>query len=360
MKYLKLKPNNTLFLRDGQVFDRGENMWLRSRFFPHPSVFYGAIYSNIISCNIEKKNKLIGLKPEELKDILQINKIYIYDEEDENENLFINSPLDLFKNDRGEIKFGELEEIKENSKVKKILCPPSNSYKRVDGEYIEILTFSDSYIKGNDFALNTYREDEFYLNSYKVGIEKNKSRNVAEDDSLYRMDLSRFKSKDLSYLVEYEIKDETLSFSNEGFLKLGGEGKTCKYKVLNEKTRPYSINGLEKKYKQKCSNNKVKIVLTSPAIFTEHGWKPNFEGDIKIIYSSIGKPVYIGGFDMYKKRPKPMYKAVPSGSVYVLESDLFVNKKLMEIKDILDKNIKDSLDTFRGFGKFEVMEYKED
>lgn len=61
-----------------------------------------------------------------------------------------------------------------------------------------------------------------------------------------------------------------------------------------------------------------KLILITPAFFKE-GWKPDMESlgvNAQLISANIGKPVSIGGWDMDENYPKPMSKAVPSGSVY--------------------------------------------
>ena len=41
--------------------------------------------------------------------------------------------------------------------------------------------------------------------------------------------------------------------------------------------------------------------------------------DVRMVGACIGKPIGIGGFDIVKKTPKIMKRAVPSGSVYLFE-----------------------------------------
>jgi CRISPR-associated protein Cmr3 len=37
--------------------------------------------------------------------------------------------------------------------------------------------------------------------------------------------------------------------------------------------------------------------------------------------AAVGKPIYLGGWDMKARAPKPMLKGVPAGSVYYLRVD---------------------------------------
>jgi len=40
---------------------------------------------------------------------------------------------------------------------------------------------------------------------------------------------------------------------------------------------------------------------------------------LKLLTAAVGKYSCIGGWDLVKKRPKPMFKAIPAGSVYYFE-----------------------------------------
>jgi CRISPR-associated protein Cmr3 len=98
------------------------------------------------------------------------------------------------------------------------------------------------------------------------------------------------------------------------------------------------------------------LYLSTPAIF-KTGWKPDLEKKFGIkadlVAAVVGKPLHIGGFDMVKREPKTMYKAVPAGSVYyykVTEGYELVEEKLQ------GKAISDVLKT-QGFGIAYVGNY---
>ena len=89
------------------------------------------------------------------------------------------------------------------------------------------------------------------------------------------------------------------------------------------------------------------------------GWLPSFldkklEGyweelglNVKLITAATSKPKYIGGFDMKKRRPKPMTRMLPAGSVLYF-------KILDEVEKIkLPRKIKlidDGVKAKEGFG----------
>ncbi|MEN3045343.1 MAG: type III-B CRISPR module-associated Cmr3 family protein, partial [Candidatus Hydrothermales bacterium] len=86
------------------------------------------------------------------------------------------------------------------------------------------------------------------------------------------------------------------------------------------------------------------------AIF-EKGWIPrwinektligDFEGiQLKLIACVVGKYVRVGGWDIARGEPKPMYKAVPAGSVYYFR--VLNGKSIEEVKKAFHlKNISD-------------------
>ena len=46
---LQIRPNDTMFFGKGKPFNVAENSWVQSYTMPMPSVFWGAIYSAILS-----------------------------------------------------------------------------------------------------------------------------------------------------------------------------------------------------------------------------------------------------------------------------------------------------------------------
>ena len=98
-------------------------------------------------------------------------------------------------------------------------------------------------------------------------------------------------------------------------------------------------------------NGFVKIYLATPAIF-KNGSLPEFiskgsyEGiEFELLNMAIGKPIFIGGFDMKKRQPKPMKKAVPAGSVYYLRSN-----KAQELASKLHSKSISEINPEQGFG----------
>jgi len=149
----------------------------------------------------------------------------------------------------------------------------------------------------------------------KIGIGLSKETGTSEEGKLYRVGMSRLDN--LSLLIDFE----GLDLPGRGMMKLGGEGKAVSYQ--KHESVNFSVD------KSKLDGNRFKLYLSTPAIF-KNGWLPQWidestlEGEykglkLKLLTASIGKPILIGGFDMKARKHKPMYKAVPAGSVYYFE-----------------------------------------
>ena len=118
-----------------------------------------------------------------------------------------------------------------------------------------------------------------------------------------------------------------------GILRLGGEGKCVSY--LAERIPEINISSLEK-----SENNRFKLYFLTPAVF-DKGWIASWmeTGEYKglgfnFLGAVVGKPLYLGGFDIKARKPKIMRKAVPAGSIYNFElKEGTVKSRFEELKN---------------------------
>ncbi|MCP4107696.1 MAG: hypothetical protein GY749_19480, partial [Desulfobacteraceae bacterium] len=179
--------------------------------------------------------------------------------------------------------------------------------------------FLKSYLMGEE-SVNYVKLSDYMVSEPKIGIRRNNITHSIKAGMLYRIEMKRLesakkpgkKTQSISLFAEFE----GLTLPEKGFLKLGGEGKSAYYSP--------SAAGLIDKLE--LGGNRFKLYLAAPAVF-EKGWLPRmidentFTGkfndlEFQLETAVIGKPLHIGGFDMKKKKPKPMRKAVPAGSIY--------------------------------------------
>lgn len=374
---VKIKPNDNWFMNTGRPFEKRQEGWLESAIFPAPSVFYGALFSSLIFQNSGMLNEMENTDLEEYqKTRLAIENIYLYDEEQK--DIYIKAPLDLYiDEDKKVYEYGEFEEIQDIEgnifgKGIQIMHPPHNdyySYERADEYYIKLSKILGSYANHME-NLELKKADYFINNSYKVGIEIDRENNTAKDGFLYRLDFKEFKKREFSFLLEINMSKD-IKFNEKGAIKLGGEGKTAYYNVVydesdesmeNKNKIPYDIRKFAEEYnKTKIQGAKFKMIFLSPLVIeqdkkTESLLKCEVNEDIEILGGVIGKPEYIGGFDIKRGKPKATQRAIPKGSVYVgrLKND---DLKLEDIEDKIKKYF-DTYEDYKGYGKFLIVPVK--
>ena len=360
--YIKIKPSDTLFFRDGFTFKIGLNNYLQSLDVPYPSVFYGAIFSAILRQGgfTYIKNKINGIKEIEnvkakkvesdklnscLKETFKIDDIYLYDEI-ENE-IFIHSPLDIFYNDYMK-KIGEydIENHTFNSPEDEI-----DKFKRADDSFIKVHDLIKYYAENNMKDIELYPKKYFFNKYIKTGITIDQDSKTAKDKHMYRIDMTEFCDKKFSYLLKCEIDSKKIDLKND-IVRLGGESKLAAFThtfknldVINEIKNFYENTTIKE--------NKLKVILTSPMIIDDKKYNDLKNDQIRIAVT--GKPNYVGGFDMAARHKKEMRKAIPSGSVLIVEDDNFIGKKIEKIKIEFLESLQER---FRGFGSTIIVPFR--
>lgn len=337
--FINLKPLDTLFFRDSKPFNMGEDTWADGIFPPYPSVYYGALRSHYFAGDIEKLS-LANENGDPTADLI-IERVYFKI----GSGYLLPTPRDLvarkseLKTDKAnmdddddvDVKILSCEDISSipsSCPLKYALIPEKKDdvYQHPEGSMMSTEDLS-TYFRGRKHCANEGNnlkvklKERYLMMEPKVGIARNNFSRSSLEGMLYRVGMNRLKGLSIS------IRFDNLQIPDMGIMKLGGEGKTVKY----EKESEFSA-----KFEQapEIKNGKFKIYLSTPAIFN-NGWIPGwlnknengeYTGEIpgtgckvRLLAAAVGKPCHIGGFDMKKKRPKPMRTAVPSGSVYYFE-----------------------------------------
>jgi CRISPR-associated protein Cmr3 len=188
------------------------------------------------------------------------------------------------------------------------------------------------------------------LEEKKTGIKKSRKTLSSEEGYLYRIPMVKLK-KEASLLIEI---DGISNCPGSGLLQIGGEGKIVKIEKKESDNQLMTLMDINFKFENKI----FKLYFATSAIF-ENGWLPRwvnkstFEGEykgikVKLVSCAIGKFNLIGGWDLANNRPKPMYKAVPAGSVYYFkildDTPAEKIKEVFHLKNISDINLEE------GFG----------
>ena len=353
---IEINPLDTLFFRDGKPFTMGEETWSNSIFPPPPSVIYGALRSAYFANHIDDLEK--ANEEDDPTKGLKIKGIYlkISNEIKISDEIFFPLPMDCVKKKDG--KEGEgfmllpaLAEgfVSNYPKLDKILIGSDNKVENIQNGIFSKLDFEEYLNRKTADNIYYLKIDNCLMNEPKIGIALSSQTHSSQEGMLYRVDMKRLENKrgeKISIVIDFDGPN----LPEKGMMKLGGEGKTIKYNKY-EKLINIGFPQFEENTKQ------FKIVLTTPAIF-EKGWLPEWINEktligefnglkMKLLTAAIGKPVHIGGFDMKEKRPKPMFKAVPAGSVYYLE---LISGNMKEVKNVFHQKAISDFYPEQGFG----------
>ncbi|SFL97420.1 type III-B CRISPR module-associated Cmr3 family protein [Halanaerobium salsuginis] len=342
MSLLKIKPLDNTFFRKGDPFNKNINNHLESMDTPYKSTFFGAIFTALLTENDQFRQEFFKNKIYDHKKILIIKNIFLYDDFD----VYIKAPLDLFidKDNIFNLKRSEFKELRliTNSVFKYNLESPEEDYIRADDYYISVYDFIREYKKNKILSIELKHKDEIFIKNTKVGIGLDKDSYTVAEGQLYSLAETEFKNNDWSYLVEYELKNESnyfkdnyeseISYLNSGYLKLGGESKVCKYNKIDEKDLDDLKEFNENQINQ--DTDLMRILLLQEVYFKKNIREIfNEKSPVKILGISNPKPIYIGGYDMQKKAAKTMYRGYPAGTIFLLEKNdssnikLFLNKQ---------------------------------
>lgn len=353
---IKIDAIDTLFFKDGKPFSMGEETWADGIFPPPPSVIYGAIRTAYFA---ENPNEFVKANTENDPTYNLVLKGINFDFADDE---YFQIPLDYakIKNNADEKAF--LLKSTKNVQLSSSLLNSnffelSSNNKKIDEEIESVSESIISYSSLKRYLRNESSEkvpfiriSELVQTESKVGIGRdNITHSTGHGDDpmggkLYRVGMKRLSEKkvndkkvnSLSLIIDFE----GLQIQDKGLLKLGAEGKVAYYKSIENYSKIFSEEELNE-----INDKTFKLYLINPSFF-KNGWLPDFENNfllkefqLELINASIGKPISIGGFDMANKTPKPMRKAVPSGSVYYLKSS---NSSFKEIyKQLNGKSISD-------------------
>lgn len=175
----------------------------------------------------------------------------------------------------------------------------------------------------------------------RLGIELSPSR-TAEFGRIYTVVFSRMEDKG-AFLLWLESSTEELTnlLPKEGFLSLGGESRAAYFRQIEEGddipnplggTAMGNLNNELITYLVHTKSKRFKLYLLTPAIFgngwlpdgideTNYKWEPIKGVSVTLKAAAVGKAQPVGGWNLVKKAPRTLLRAVPAGSVYYFEAD---------------------------------------
>lgn len=361
---LFFEPLDVLFFRDSKPFGAGEASFA-STTFPLPSVFFGAIRTKLLSehCgdfNLYRDNcqrcskkdnceiRVVIGTPEDSGE-LRVKGPFIAKESGAFEYFPMPKDVIEFKDKNGGLDL--LRPIRSSPVTTDLKLPIALPWIRNTRafENAEGFIAKDElmkYLKG-EIPLKTDVE-ELYEKEYRVGIKMSKKTGSSETGFLYSIEFLRLK-EEVGFTFYFEGLDK-INFK-PGIITLGGEMRVAKVSSIEDVEWDF-----EEVKKEIESSKLFKLYLATPAIF-DRGWLPSFinrnlEGEksglkFKLISACVDRAVPISGFDIAERKPKPILRAVPAGSVYyfeLLEGDIEKLFNTFDFQSISDKNLE------AGFG----------
>lgn len=337
---IRITALDTLFFKDGKPFSMGDETWADGIFPPPPSVIYGALRTAFFGENISELSKANEDNDPTLN-LHLLNLCYSI-----GGTKYYPSPRDLVL--EGKDKKLHLLSLSSKKLVSNYLMDShfTTGIKNVESadDYLISNTNLIEYLNGKA-GFGGVPINEIVTSEPKIGIGRDRSTRTASEGKLYRVGMRRLESSKREKL-SLEVEFDGFTLSDSGCLKLGAEGKVSHYSNSED------ANGIGFPFVEAQEVKKFKIYLLTPAFF-ENGSEPDLKKEpwsklsgIKLISAANGKPISIGGFDMKKRIPKEMMKAVPAGSVYYFES---ADDASGFIKEIHGKSISEYRDK-EGFG----------
>jgi CRISPR-associated protein Cmr3 len=293
---------------------------------PPPSVIYGAMRTAIATQN----DIPFGEVPEKLdKNTFRITALHYKIAGD----TVLPLPLDLVEYDKSpHIK--EAEEDKKRHEVKPLILVKTSGLvtkaakksifhlqatghepvEEIENGFI-VTTELEQYLEGHLDTTKALKLTDYILNEPKIGIGRDDLTNGVEEGLLYRTDIKR--SNDLQIGVSFDLAGyRDLS----PLVRLGGEGKLAFFSTT---CIPFRAIGKAIAFR----GNRFKIYFSTPALLVNG--VPDLSRFLgmkaTLVAACVGKAVPVGGFDMVARQPKPMYRAVPAGSVFYYESETDVS-----------------------------------
>jgi len=171
-----------------------------------------------------------------------------------------------------------------------------------------------------------FSEEQLFQGEPRLGIARNNQNRVPLEGLLYQTQHIR-PHEDLAFQVEVTGIHAGIKLPKSGQVRFGGEGRLASVEINEPEP------GLEPKRPESGAETRgIVLCLLTPADL-DGDWKPpGFQprrvnntttwtgmiGGIRLelLAAAIGEPTYRGGWDMARRRPRPMRAWLPAGSTW--------------------------------------------
>ncbi|MBI5576798.1 MAG: hypothetical protein HY896_10610 [Deltaproteobacteria bacterium] len=363
-KAFSLHPDDLLFFRDGKPSARGEDHYLRSLFPPNPSTLYGALRTRRL---MDEGISLDGLDEVAWRSMGSALRMELGEWGGFGEmtirgpwlvkdgSVLLPVPADLglvFKEKSGKkqtgIKFAEVqipacERIERMVRYRPVdvdrgrcshplaLMTPffleNGKWEEVPGD-IEPEMSSGWFLKPEgiirwmdgilpDKTSLVHRTD-LWLEEMRTGVGLKESERTHEEHQLYTFGHIRLKT---NVALGFEVSGSGLAFG--GHIRIGGEGRTAR--LDDGPLFPFT-----KSMTVERTTRRVAVCLGTHSLTRTGVYFPGFSERIlsgsvggipcRLVGAVVKGHVLVGGWDLARKEPKSLRRAIPAGSVFVFET----------------------------------------
>jgi CRISPR-associated protein Cmr3 len=157
-----------------------------------------------------------------------------------------------------------------------------------------------AYLNGENITESVSLAD-YIISESKIGIYRGRDTGAVKKGMLYRSPLMRLNNAAIAANIN--------GANVKGLIRFGGENKIANFTEYDSGISPSGAIG---------DDGRFKLYLETPAIFKK-GYLPELPVKAALLTAAVYGYDNVGGFDMKLRRPKPMRRAVKSGSVYYYE-----------------------------------------
>lgn len=377
-----IRPLDTQFHRSGLPFDAGKDTEVDSFFPPYPRTLYGALRAAGILCSggcldfkaFAPGNEQVFGNRTQFGSLRLLGPVpaRLIDKDKPRYDPYLPIPLDLVAAKKGGRR-GCLRLLSPGKKpgagrdhdpsrlqpALHWICPPDDEeIQWLSGKCLLPIEHLESYLLHNNAFFQSLelghlpRPEEVFGSETRTGIGRSVTFTAAES-MLYtvrhhRMDDDSRRGGPCGLLAC--IEDDGGIFADEGLLQLGGDFRAARWTRIHDEQGGSWWKMYEGPVRKHiAATGRFKAFFVTPALF-QKGCLPDLEGIVmgkvkadekpdeatrvtlnisttkgmvKFVLKAacIGAPRPVGGWDVQKKEPKPLRRAVPEGSVYFFEAD---------------------------------------
>ncbi len=186
------------------------------------------------------------------------------------------------------------------------------------GYWLNEQGFND-YLQGKQpTSTQLVKSSDLWKAEVRLGIALEQKSRTASEGQIYTTEAITLK-ENVYLLAEIQGSPD---FPKDGTLRLGGDGRGAAF--FSENLNPLNV--------AQVKNGKIKVLLTSPAIFSQ-GWKLptqdehdviHFQGGTaRMVTASVPRHQVVSGWNLATWKPKDAERVTPTGSVYWLDNVQF-------------------------------------